>query len=131
MPTPLRQFARDRAGRRCEYCHFSEANLPLWPFHLDHIVAKQHGGSDDASNVAWSCHRCNLRKGTNLSAVDPDTGQVVRLFHPRTDDWRDHFKASAGRITGLTETGRATAWLFEMNTDDRVYLRRVLKGTFE
>ena len=26
--------------------------------------------------------RCNERKGTNLSAVDPDTNRVVRLFNP-------------------------------------------------
>ena len=29
--------------------------------------------------------RCNLHKGPNLSGVDPDTGQVVRLFDPRDD----------------------------------------------
>lgn len=55
MLSRLRQSARDRAGRRCEYCRFHENDLPLWPFHLDHIVAEQHAGKNQLDNVAWAC----------------------------------------------------------------------------
>jgi HNH endonuclease len=128
MSRPLRRLARSRAGHRCEYCLFHERDLPLWPFHLDHIRAKQHGGRNTLENVAWACQRCSLFKGTNLSTVDPDSGVVVRLFNPRQDAWSDHFAALSNRITGLTPIGRATVWLLQMNSDQRVQLRAELRA---
>lgn len=121
-------MVRERAERRCEYCRFREGHLPLWPFHLDHIIARQHGGEDDESNLAWSCHRCNLCKGTNLTARDPDSTAIVPLFHPRTERWEDHFALREGRIVGRTASARATAWLLQMNIEERVNLRRMLEG---
>ena len=91
MSPRIRRLVRDRAGRRCEYCRFHELDLPLWPFHLDHIIAEQHARLDDPANLAWACQRCNLFKGTNLSAIDPDSTQVVRVFHPRAERWEAHF----------------------------------------
>jgi 5-methylcytosine-specific restriction endonuclease McrA len=72
MSAADRHRIRAWAAFRCEYCHFYERHLPFASFHLDHIVARQHGGRDEAENAAWSCQECNLLKGTNLSAVDPD-----------------------------------------------------------
>jgi hypothetical protein len=125
-----RQQVRQRAGRRCEYCRFHEDHLPLWPFHLEHIVAEQHSGSDALENLAWSCQRCNLHKGTNLSGVDPDSGRIVRLFHPRKDHWNRAFTVeNDGRIRGLNAIGRATVWLLNMNSAERVEMRRILLDT--
>ena len=129
MSPQLRQLVRERAVRRCEYCRFQEDDLPLWPFHVDHIIAEQHGGSDDPDNLAWACQRCNLCKGTNLSAIDPDSSQVVRVFDPRRDSWAAHFAMDGPRIAGFTPTGRATAWLLEMNAEERVELRAELIAT--
>lgn len=126
MSPRTRQIVRDRAGARCEYCRFREDHLPLWPFHLDHIVAEQHAGSDDPQNLAWACQRCNLRKGPNLSGVDPDSLQVVALFHPRKDRWEDHFAMQGSHIVGRTPTGRATVWLLQINCAERVALRSEL-----
>ncbi len=126
--TRLRPLVRRRAGRRCEYCHFHEEHLPLWPFHLDHIIAEQHAGPTNLQNLAWACQRCNLCKGTNLTAVDPDSAQVVRLFNPKTDRWEDHFAFQKDRITGRTPTGRATVWLLQMNSAQRVELRAELRA---
>ena len=130
MSAALRQHVRDRAGARCEYCRFHEEHLLLWPFHLEHIVAEQHGGADELENLAWSCQRCNLHKGTNLSAIDPDSGLVVRLFHPRRDVWPEHFALEGGgRIRGVTPAGRATVWLLRMNAAERIEIRRLLIST--
>jgi hypothetical protein len=123
MSPRTRRQVRDHAGGRCEYCRFHEADLPLWPFHLDHVIAGQHAGTHDPANLAWTCQRCNLFKGTNLSAVDPDSTQVVRLFDPRAHRWAEHFRIERDRIVGLTPTGRATVWLLQMNTSERMELR--------
>ena len=82
MTKSQRQFVRERAGGRCEYCHLPDFAAPASAFHLEHIVAKQHGGDDSPDNCCWSCHRCNLHKGPNLSGRDPLTGHVARLFDP-------------------------------------------------
>ena len=72
-----------RAGHRCEYCRLQQEDEPFYRLHVEHIVAKQHGGTDDPDNLALACHHDNEHKGPNLSGIDPQTGKVVRLFHPR------------------------------------------------
>lgn len=71
MSPRTRQFVRKRAEERCEYCRFHEEHLPLWPFHLDHIIAEQHAGTDEPENLAWARQRCNLCKGTNSPRLTP------------------------------------------------------------
>jgi putative hemolysin len=53
---PMREFVRQRAGSRCEYCHLPDF-ADEWPFHLEHVVARQHGGQSDPDNLCWSCRR--------------------------------------------------------------------------
>jgi 5-methylcytosine-specific restriction endonuclease McrA len=125
MEAATRKFVRDRAGDRCEYCQIPQSVTPFFRFHVEHVVAKQHGGGDELDNLALACNRCNAFKGPNLSAVDPQTKHVVPVFHPRQEDWDDHFQAKGGVIRGSTESGRATVSLLNMNTPDRVDLRKI------
>jgi 5-methylcytosine-specific restriction endonuclease McrA len=53
------------------------------------VVARQHRGLDQASNLVWACHRCNLQKVSNLTGIDPVTGEVAPLFNLRRDRWED------------------------------------------
>jgi 5-methylcytosine-specific restriction endonuclease McrA len=123
MQGELRQLVRRRAGLRCEYCRIREEDLPFSAFHLDHIIARQHGGATSAENLAWSCHECNLHKGPNLSSVDPETRSIVPLFNPRIDTWNDHFQFVEFRIDGRSPVGRATVWALELNSPERLELR--------
>jgi len=50
-------YARD--GYACVYCG-SKHNLTL-----DHVVAAEHGGTNDASNLVTACRSCNSRKGAS------------------------------------------------------------------
>lgn len=127
MSATLRLAVRKRADARCEYCGLPDLVPHLMRFHLEHIRARCHGGSSSRSNLAWACARCNERKGTNLSGVDPDTNRVVRLFNPRRDVWAKHFVWEGLRIRELTATGRATAWLLDFNSDERLKLRQGLR----
>jgi HNH endonuclease len=98
-------------------------------FHVEHIVTRQHGGTDDLENLALACDRCNLCKGPNLSGIDQQTGQIVPLFHPRQQSWQEHFRRQSSAIYGLTPTGRATVRLLQMNTASRLQLRAELTGS--
>jgi hypothetical protein len=126
MATELRSLVRERAGGRCEYCRFPDNELPWSPYHVDHLVARQHGGGDELENLVWACARCNSRKGTNLSGVDPDSSEVVRIFNPRIQKWNEHFGLSGHTIEGRTPTGRTSVWLLDMNFEPRLLLRAQL-----
>jgi hypothetical protein len=118
------QLVRERAAHRCEYCHFPQSAHPL-RFPIDHIVPRKHRGRDDDSNLALSCPFCNWHKGSNLSGVDPVTGQVVGLFSPRRDQWDEHFEWNGHLINGRTPIGRATIVVMNINDTHRVELRRL------
>ena len=116
---------RRRAGFQCEYCHLQEALSGL-RFHIEHVIAKQHGGKDVRPNLAMACPFCNQRKGTNLAGIDPASKRMVRLFNPRTDVWREHFKMSGILIVGKTSVGRATVAVLAMNNTVQVRTRRAI-----
>jgi hypothetical protein len=75
----------------CRRRRMPQAATPLIPFHVEHFVSRQHGGTNDPSGLALVCDRCNAYKGPNLTSVDPDRRTVVALFSPRRDVWSDHF----------------------------------------
>jgi 5-methylcytosine-specific restriction endonuclease McrA len=91
----LADTVRRRAGDHCEYCRLPQSAFRR-AFHIEHIVARQHGGTAGIDNLALACWPCNLKKGPNLTGIDPQTGQITPLFHPREDDWPEHFLAMAG-----------------------------------
>jgi len=114
-----------RAGHRCEYCHAPEAvfNLPL---EVEHIVPVFRSGDDTAANWALACRACNLYNATHVSGNDPESFAIVRLFHPREDQWEDHFRVAAesGEIEGLTPIGRVTVVRLGMNRAAQVVARQ-------
>jgi hypothetical protein len=50
-------------------------------FHIEHIIAKQHGAIDDPEIVRLACAECNLAKGPDLSGLLG--GKRYQLFNPR------------------------------------------------
>ncbi|MBI2929150.1 MAG: HNH endonuclease [Verrucomicrobia bacterium] len=115
-----------RAGHRCEYCQAPEAVFNF-PFEVEHIVPPNRHGPDDESNWALACRACNLPKSDHVEAVDPVSGARVRLFHPRRDNWQEHFRldGATGEIVGLTAIGRATVALLKMNSPAQLTARRL------
>ena len=63
----VRQTIQLRAESRCEYCHIPDV-VTSHTYHIDHIIAIKHDGSDELSNLAWSCLHCNLHKGTDVAS---------------------------------------------------------------
>lgn len=125
MNPNLAQTVRDRAGDICEYCLMPQKAKRL-KFQIDHIVAKQHGGSDSSDNLSLACGRCNRYKGPNIGSIDPLTKQRIELFNPRQDKWENHFRFEGPKIAGLTPVGRATVELLFMNHPDEIAVRSEL-----
>ena len=124
---------RQRTAQRCEYCHLP-ADCSEAPFQIDHIIARKHSGPTAAGNLALTCFYCNSYKGPNIAGIDPRSGKIVRLFHPRRDRWHEHFRVEreSGTILGLTSTGRATVAILQMNRPIQLAARRqwMLLGLF-
>jgi hypothetical protein len=93
---------------------------------VDHVVAEKHGGQTTLANLALSCMSCNLRKGSDISSLDPISGIVVPLFNPRTQVWKEHFQIEDFRIVGLTPEGRTTVEFLRLNSYERLAERREL-----
>lgn len=123
----LRRLVMARAHGCCEYC-FSQMRYSSHSFALEHILPKKHGGKTVANNLALSCQGCNDHKHTKIKARDPLTGKLAALYHPRRQQWTEHFTWSADylEIIGLTPTGRATTSALRLNREEVVNLRRVL-----
>ena len=125
MNETLRQLVRSRAAFRCEYCHLPESMTDA-PFQIDHVIAIKHRGGSHPENLAWSCFYCNSFKGPNLSGWDEESRTVIRLFHPRTDDWSQHFEWHGAKLAGLTSIGRVTIEVLAMNDSEAVESRKLL-----
>lgn len=123
MDASVRDTVRKRANGYCEYCRMPELATPFVPFHVEHIIAKQHYVDNTLSNLALACDRCNAYKGPNLASVDPTTGEIVNLFNPRYDEWNEHFQLVDATVRGLTPKGSASVHLLQMNARPRIQLR--------
>ena len=75
---------------KCIHCQrklrLDEDGTPLNGATLEHIVPKNHGGSDEVENLAVACARCNSEKGLRHDlkrANDPRLREVVERLHAR------------------------------------------------
>jgi hypothetical protein len=95
-------------------------------------VAEKHGGKWEIDNLAPSCFYCNSYKGPNLAGIDPATGKVTRLFHPRRDVWDRHFRWRGPELKGRTAIGRATIGVLNINAPAHIAKREALiaEGVF-
>lgn len=112
----MRARIRSQAGERCGYC-LSPQRLVLGWLEIEHIVPTASGGSNEEENLWLGCRMCNNFKGTQTEALDPETGQLVRLFDPRRQQWSDNFGWSdtGTQILGRTPCGRATVLALQLN----------------
>ncbi|MBF9058172.1 HIT domain-containing protein [Rhodobacterales bacterium HKCCSP123] len=62
VPGSTRYEVLKRAKYRCELCGAHEDQIAL---HIDHIVPRARGGSDDLSNLQALCMTCNTNKRDN------------------------------------------------------------------
>ena len=125
MQQGTREAVRARADGRCDYCRLPE-RISFLPFEIEHIIAEKHGGQSSLQNLAFACRYCNAYKGPNIAGIDPASGQIVPLFHPRRDRWREHFRWHGPRLIGLSASARATIEVLRINQSELLALRKSL-----
>ncbi|HUQ72513.1 MAG TPA: HNH endonuclease signature motif containing protein [Planctomycetaceae bacterium] len=127
MEVRLRAAVRERADEACEDCQRRQADSPLVPLQIEHIVPRKHDGDDSLENLALACAECNLKKSSDLAGFDPDTGNLTPLFHPRHDVWDEHFAWDDLRIVGRTAICRTTVRVLDLNVTARLRVRRATR----
>ena len=125
LPTALRQRLIEADDHRCAYCQTAQSHSGN-PMVVDHIWPRSKGGDTSFENLCFSCYRCNLFKGSRVKAVDPLSGEIIPLFHPRTDRWDDHFRwdDASLHLLGRTPVGRATIAALHINNPIIIDARR-------
>jgi hypothetical protein len=124
MDAALRALVWERAGSRCEYCRLHLDDADFLSFHVEHIIAKQHGGTDDPETLCLACSECNWAKGPNLAGLLE--GKLYPLFNPRQQNWKRHFRWEQTTLVGKTKTGIVTVQVLNINESSRVMLRENL-----
>ena len=129
IPVSIERELSKLAKGCCEYCKCLEMYMPN-DLNTEHIIPITLEGGNLLKNLAKACFKCNILKHTAITALDPITNQTVPLFHPRKDNWDDHFQWSKDllKIEGISSTGRTTIILLQTNRQSLINLRSVLIG---
>jgi hypothetical protein len=78
-------------------------------------------------NRIWHFHvSVAIPSGPNIAGLDPESGDLTRLFHPRTDKWADHFMWVGPTLHGKSPIGRVTLQVLNINDPVRIEHRRLL-----
>ena len=129
VPQALRGEVSRLAHGCCEYC-LSQVDFSPAPFSVEHIHPRSRGGASGRSNLAFACQGCNGHKAAKTHAMDPNTGEMTPLFHPRQQRWQDHFawESDFTKIVGRTPGGRATVMALRLNRPRLQRFRQVLRA---
>lgn len=113
------------AKNRCGYCLINQEIYPL-KLEIEHILPLAEGGDDKEENLWLACRSCNSYKHKKTEAIDEISGQIVKIFNPRTQNWKEHFKFSNDKtkIIGKTEIGRVTVSALKLNNNLSVDMRK-------
>lgn len=121
----LREQVATDACNRCGYCLAQQEIIGI-QLHIEHIIPEAAGGVTDRVNLWLACSECNNHNGSQVDATDPDSGERVPLFDPRTQHWADHFQWSEDgtHVIGVSPAGRATVIALDLNQPVMVIARR-------
>jgi hypothetical protein len=116
ISSALRQLITEQSHYRCSYCQ-TQMDISGIQFTIDHIIPESLGGLTEEHNLCLACWDCNLIKQNRIRANDPQTAELVPLFHPRQQLWHEHFVWQEGGllVEGLTPIGRATVAYLRLN----------------
>lgn len=125
IPPALQAQVVAQSNGRCSYCQSQQRVMGV-TLTIDHIVPQSLGGETVLENLCLACWDCNLAKHDRVTAVDPQTGNVARLYHPLQQQWIDHFSwdEDGVMILGLTPTGRATIAALKLNRPQLIESRQ-------
>lgn len=125
IPDTTRDFVRQRANNRCEYCGLPEG-YSFYSHQIDHVIPLKHRGDSEVKNLGLACFDCNNAKSSDVASYDEETNELTPLYNPRTQKWDEHFVMENGVIKGKTAIGRVTVFTLNMNRPEQIEMRNDL-----
>jgi 5-methylcytosine-specific restriction endonuclease McrA len=120
----VREYLLEKWQRRCAYCDVEDV-----PLQIEHIVARDRGGSNRVSNLAIACAKCNQAKGNRpveeFLAEKPEV--LARVLSQAKAKLTDAAAVNAARwelLGRLKETGLP----LETGTGGRTKFNRTRRG---
>jgi len=106
----------------CAYCTIAELEATGIGFCIDHYEPQDYAPhlSSAYENLMYSCTTCNGSKSNHPSPAHRARG--FRFFRPDQDDYTEHFRLNGVRLSPLTDIGRYTHCVLNL---DSALLRRV------
>lgn len=95
----IRKNLCDKYGARCAYC---EVSTGLRTGTVDHYVPSALGGTNEFTNLRWSCFDCNHQKG-DMSPQEWEQNKPA----PRREETRQEKRARL--LAGLAQRKHETA----------------------
>ena len=122
----LKQQIYSHFNKCCAYCLTATALMPV-TFECEHIIPRSAGGKTVFENLCLACPMCDRYKSNRQKIPDPQTQEVVSLYHPHLQKWIEHFDWNDGytEILGLTAVGRVTIFALKMNRPELMRVRRM------
>jgi hypothetical protein len=89
MDAETKSRVRDPAGNRCEYCRSHQQHYII-TFHVEHIVARQHHGSNDGSNLMSAGQAAQQADNAAFATYPKEPQYSSRILKRRCThaDWR-------------------------------------------
>jgi len=84
IPDALRDFIRERARGRCEYCLTSKA-LSGIRCQTDHITPRSRGGATTVDNLCLACAACMVTSTHEHTPVIPNQARKFRSLSPASN----------------------------------------------
>lgn len=125
IPLAVQKQVAEESHHRCSYC-LTPRQFTAKLLHVEHIIPLVAGGRSTIDNLCLACELCNSYKGTRTYGYDPMSRELVPLFNPRKQIWKEHFAWSEDgtQVIGLTAIGRATVVMLQLNHPFQVEARR-------
>lgn len=117
----------------CAYCSITEVEATAVGFQIDHFKPQTREGTNEYSNLMWSCTPCN-RKKSNIWPADHLVSQGYRFIRPDEDDPNDHLAvdpANDFRLKHLTNAGHYTRELLQLDRKPLLDLRKTRQVLYE
>jgi hypothetical protein len=124
IPENSKRQIRSHFTDCCAYCLTAHALMPV-TFECEHIIPRSAGGQTVFENLCLACPMCNRYKSNRQKVADPQTQEIVSLFHPHLQVWIEHFawNEDSTEIIGVTAVGRTTIFALKMNRPELIRVR--------
>jgi hypothetical protein len=113
-----KQAIRKEYKYKCQYCNNDNAK------HIEHIIARDNGGSDDLDNLTLACEGCNTKK-SNLKLPETYAGILLARAKQKRKKIEQRLSSNKRKISksGNDPSEFFIEELLKNHTKDKKYLK--------